>query len=53
MVAVASHVIEGHVSRGFEPVREAFEENFARRARRALAAHWVLPIRTPASDTGM
>src|SRR4026207_2161296 len=32
MVAVASHVIEGHVSRGFEPVRDAFEENFARRA---------------------
>src|SRR6188472_4334569 len=32
MAAVASHVIEGHVSRGFEPVRDAFEENFARRA---------------------
>jgi CubicO group peptidase (beta-lactamase class C family) len=32
MVAVASQVIEGHVSRGFEPVRDAFEENFARRA---------------------
>jgi CubicO group peptidase (beta-lactamase class C family) len=31
MLAVASHVIEGHVSRGFEPVREAFEANFARR----------------------
>ena len=31
MVAVASHVVEGHVSRGFEAVRDAFEENFARR----------------------
>ena len=31
MLAAASHVIEGHVSRGFEPVREAFAENFARR----------------------
>ena len=30
-VAVVSHVIEGHVSRGFEAVRDAFEENFARR----------------------
>jgi CubicO group peptidase (beta-lactamase class C family) len=30
MIAVASHV-EGHVSRGFEAVRDAFEENFARR----------------------
>ena len=31
MTAVASHVIEGHVSRGFEAVRDAFEDNFARR----------------------
>jgi CubicO group peptidase (beta-lactamase class C family) len=31
MVAAASHVIEGHVSRGFEAVHDAFEENFARR----------------------
>src|SRR5215203_1382050 len=31
MAAVASHVIQGHVSHGFEPVREAFEENFVRR----------------------
>ncbi len=31
MVAVASPVIEGHVRPGFEPVRNAFEENFARR----------------------
>src|SRR6478672_3068901 len=31
MAAVASRVIEGHVSRGFEPVRDAFEKNFARR----------------------
>jgi CubicO group peptidase (beta-lactamase class C family) len=31
MVAVASHLVEGHVSRGFETVREAFAENFARR----------------------
>ena len=31
MVAVASPVIEGYVRRGFEPVRDAFEENFARR----------------------
>ena len=29
--AVAAHVVEGHVSRGFEAVRDAFEENFARR----------------------
>ena len=28
---VATHVVEGHVSRGFEPVSDAFEENFARR----------------------
>jgi CubicO group peptidase (beta-lactamase class C family) len=31
MLAVASHLVEGHVSRGFEAVREAFAENFARR----------------------
>jgi CubicO group peptidase (beta-lactamase class C family) len=31
MPAIASQVIEGHVSRGFEAVRAAFEENFARR----------------------
>jgi CubicO group peptidase (beta-lactamase class C family) len=31
MVAVASHVIEGHVRRGFEGVRDAFEGNFTRR----------------------
>jgi hypothetical protein len=31
MLAVASHSVEGHVSRGFEAVREAFAENFARR----------------------
>ena len=31
MLAVASHPVEGHVSRGFEAVREAFAENFARR----------------------
>ena len=31
MLAVASHVVEGHVSRGFEAVRDAFEQNFARR----------------------
>jgi CubicO group peptidase (beta-lactamase class C family) len=31
MAAIASHVIEGRVSRGFETVRETFEENFARR----------------------
>jgi CubicO group peptidase (beta-lactamase class C family) len=29
--AVASQVVEGHVSRGFEAVRRAFEENFVRR----------------------
>ena len=28
---VASHPVEGHVSRGFEAVREAFADNFARR----------------------
>jgi CubicO group peptidase (beta-lactamase class C family) len=31
MIAHASHVIEGHVSPGFETVRDAFMENFARR----------------------
>jgi hypothetical protein len=31
MVAVASHSVEGHISRGFEAVREAFADNFARR----------------------
>src|SRR3954471_15833020 len=31
MSAIASAVVEGRVSRGFEAVREAFEENFARR----------------------
>src|SRR5687767_2037060 len=30
-VAVASHSVEGHISRGFEAVREAFADNFARR----------------------
>jgi CubicO group peptidase (beta-lactamase class C family) len=30
-VAIASQGIEGHVSRGFEAVRDAFEENFVRR----------------------
>ena len=32
MSAAASHPVEGHVSRGFEAVREAFADNFARRA---------------------
>lgn len=31
MHTVASHGVEGHVGRGFEGVREAFEENFALR----------------------
>jgi CubicO group peptidase (beta-lactamase class C family) len=31
MPAVASPVVQGHVSAGFETVREAFEENFPRR----------------------
>ena len=31
MLTVASPTVEGHVSRGFEAVREAFAENFARR----------------------
>ena len=31
MLAVTSHAVEGHVSRGFGAVREAFAENFARR----------------------
>jgi CubicO group peptidase (beta-lactamase class C family) len=31
MLAVASHPVEGHVSRGFEAVREAFAENLDRR----------------------
>src|SRR5688500_11780419 len=30
-MAAASQVIEGQVSRGFEVVRDAFQENFARR----------------------
>jgi CubicO group peptidase (beta-lactamase class C family) len=31
MPAIASHPVEGHVSRGFESVRQVFAENFARR----------------------
>jgi CubicO group peptidase (beta-lactamase class C family) len=31
MSAIATHPVEGHVSAGFEPVREAFAENFDRR----------------------
>jgi len=31
MLAVASHVVDGHVSRGFEAVHDAFERNFAQR----------------------
>jgi len=31
MLAVAAHPVEGHVNQGFEPVREAFAENMARR----------------------
>ena len=31
MLAVTSHLVEGHVSRGFEAVREAFADTFARR----------------------
>ena len=31
MPTVGSHVVEGRVSRGFEAVRDAFEENFERR----------------------
>ncbi len=31
MLALASHAVEGHVSSGFEGVREAFAENFAQR----------------------
>ncbi len=31
MSAIASHAVEGHVSFGFEALREAFEDNFARR----------------------
>ena len=31
MLAAASHAVEGHVARGFEAVREAFADNFARR----------------------
>jgi CubicO group peptidase (beta-lactamase class C family) len=31
MVALIADVIQGHVSRGFEAVRDAFEENFSRR----------------------
>jgi CubicO group peptidase (beta-lactamase class C family) len=32
MAAIATSTVEGHVSQGFEAVREAFEENFTRRA---------------------
>ena len=31
MPAVTSHVVEGHVSRGFEAVGDAFEQNFVQR----------------------
>ena len=31
MLMAASHAVEGHVTRGFEAVREAFAENLARR----------------------
>ena len=31
MLALTSHTVEGHVSRGFGAVRDAFAENFARR----------------------
>jgi CubicO group peptidase (beta-lactamase class C family) len=31
MLAVASHPVEGHVTRGFEAIREAFAQNFVRR----------------------
>jgi hypothetical protein len=31
MSAIATQLVEGHVSSGFEAVREAFEDNFARR----------------------
>jgi CubicO group peptidase (beta-lactamase class C family) len=31
MPAIASHAVDGHVAPGFEAVRDAFEENFARR----------------------
>ena len=31
MVAVTSQTVEGHVSRGFEAVREVFAENFIHR----------------------
>ena len=31
MRAIASHVVRGHVGHGFEAVRDAFEDNFARR----------------------
>jgi CubicO group peptidase (beta-lactamase class C family) len=31
MAPVATQLVEGHVCRGFEPVRDAFEENFSRR----------------------
>jgi hypothetical protein len=31
MLAVTSPTVEGQVSRGFEAVRDAFAENFARR----------------------
>ena len=31
MLVAASHAVEGHVARGFEAVRDAFADNFARR----------------------
>ena len=45
MLTVASHTVEGHVSRGFEAVREAFAENFARRGGAGRRLLRLLPRR--------
>ena len=36
MLVAVPHAVEGHVTRGFEAVREAFTENFAQRGGRRL-----------------
>ena len=39
MLAITSHTVEGHVSRGFGAVREAFAENFPG------VVSWMAPTR--------
>jgi len=49
MFVTVSDAVEGHVSRGFEAVRAAFADNFARR--RELAARAVPIIAARRSST--